>query len=97
MADGGQETTGSMDQVRDLLFGAQVRQIDERIARQEAAVTARLEALQRELKESIKALENSINSRFTSELSRQNETNNSIENKISSTRSELDNRAKAIR
>jgi hypothetical protein len=56
----------SIDQVRDLLFGAQLRSVDARIQKLEESMRAEAAAIRAEMRESVSTLD----SRISSELSR---------------------------
>jgi hypothetical protein len=85
-----------MDQVRDLLFGAQVRQIEDRLQRQEEMVKRYLESLQKELKDTIATLEANINSRFKDTINRQNETNEALDSSIVNLKGDLESKSRIL-
>ncbi len=63
--------TDSIDQVRDLLFGAQMRAVDARIQTLEERMRAEAAAIRAEMRESVSALDARISSelgRLTSQL-----------------------------
>ena len=63
--------TDSIDQVRDLLFGAQMRAVDARIQSLEERMRAEAAAIRAEMRESVSALDARISSelgRLTSQL-----------------------------
>jgi DNA anti-recombination protein RmuC len=89
------ENGNGIEQVRDLLFGTQVRQIEDRIQRQEQMVAQRLEAISSELKNATKALEGMINGRLSDIIAAQSETNGALEASIASLKEEMENRSRS--
>ncbi|MDR1910864.1 MAG: hypothetical protein LBQ52_00765 [Helicobacteraceae bacterium] len=91
MSDG-----GGMEQVRDLLFGAQVKQIEDRIERQEELLAARIESLANETRARCDLFEAALKENAQAEATKRGETNDRIEERIARLRAELDSSAKAL-
>jgi DNA anti-recombination protein RmuC len=86
-----------MEQVRSLLFGAQVKEIEDRIIRQEKELLSRIETLTNETRASLDRCENALKERVGEERSKRNEANEQIESKLAKIRNELDASAKAAK
>ncbi|GHS84913.1 hypothetical protein FACS1894103_6080 [Campylobacterota bacterium] len=91
-----QDPEASMDQVRDLLFGAQVRQIEDRLKRQEEMVVKRLDTLQEELRESLANIEQKLSARIKDEAHKQGDKNASVDSKINTLKNDIEEKAKSL-
>ena len=96
MSDTPNDTEASMEQVRDLLFGAQVRQIEDRLRRQEEMVIKRLDDLQNELRESLASIEQKLSARIKDETHKQGDKNASVDSKINTLKNELEEKSRLL-
>lgn len=89
MAAADQDAVSGMEQVRDLLFGAQVKQIEDRIKRQDEALNERINKFSSEVGASFARLETLFQDRLKEETSQRSEGRNLVENKIERLKEEI--------
>lgn len=86
----------SMDQVRELLFGAQVKEIEAHLRKQEEHIMAQLEALRAEVRASLQGLESRISERLASETRERGEAQAKSTDSLGKLKDELENRSTAL-
>ncbi|MDR0664924.1 MAG: hypothetical protein LBF86_05320 [Helicobacteraceae bacterium] len=96
MPENNQDAVSGMEQVRNLLFGAQVQQIEERIKKLEDFFVSRIDALKSEIVESLQRQERLFHSKIQEESSRRSEDKNFIESKEERLSEELKSSLEAL-
>lgn len=86
----------SMDQVRELLFGAQVKEIEERLQKQEAYIMKQLADLRDEMRAAMQSMESTVNIRLQSESKERGEDKSDYQKQLASLKTELENRSAAL-
>jgi len=94
-----QATQESLDKVRDILFGAQVRDTDRRFSGLEDRFAQEFTAFRDEIRKQLSSLENFVTSelsalagRLTTETNQRNESNNHFSNELRNTTQRLEGR-----
>ena len=86
----------SMDQVRELLFGAQVKEIEDRLQQQEKHIMSQLSALRDEMREAVKSMESTLTIRLESETRERGEEKQDHAGQLAKLRADLENRSAAL-
>lgn len=83
----------SMDQVRELLFGAQVKEIEEHLRKQEAKIMEQLEALRAEVRANLQSLEAQVSTRIEAEARQRGQEQKNCVMSLEKLKEELENRS----
>lgn len=86
----------SMDQVRELLFGAQIKEIETHLRSQEERITGQIEALREEVRASLQKLEADISGRLANEARERGQARESCAKSIDKLKEELESRSASL-
>lgn len=86
----------SMDQVRELLFGAQIKEIETHLRSQEDRITGQIEALREEVRASLQKLETNISGRLADEAREREQVRESCAKSLDKLKEEVESRAASL-
>lgn len=86
----------SMEQVRELLFGAQLKEIEERLHRQEEQIARELAALRDEVRSGLQGLEGALSGRLEAEARQRGADKNESGKELARLQADLEKRAAAL-
>lgn len=86
----------SMDQVRELLFGAQLKEIEGRLQKQEDHIMQQLDALRVELRNAVSELEAGLSARLEQESRARGQSKSESDTQLANIKAELEKRAGAL-
>lgn len=86
----------SMEQVRELLFGAQLKEIEAHLQKQEDKIMLRMEEMRGEMQSAIKNLEGELAARLSAEAKERGQGKNELEAQLAALKNELEKRSAAL-